>query len=286
VVISDEKTWAGTAKLLSYANYYPFGMEMPGGSWSLGAYRYGFNGKEKDKETNSQDYGFRMSDPRIGGRFWSVDPLTKQYPELTPYQFASNTPIQAIDLDGLEAFFIHGTNHGPEVWDTELLRLTQVEIKKLTNNKTVDNNFSWKVPSKKTVSYYHDMSGIPYKAPRSNQLNGQLNDETDRKEAAGMLVDYIIEYRRINKIIDEEITLIGFSHGGNVATPAAEMLYKRTGLKVNIITLNTPAFNRESDPENPLNKPYIHDIITFWTPKDRVAGVQVAIIIKKQIIIK
>jgi hypothetical protein len=32
-----------------------------------------------------------------------VDPLTARYPMLTPYQFASNTPIQAIDLDGLEA---------------------------------------------------------------------------------------------------------------------------------------------------------------------------------------
>ena len=37
-------------------------------------------------------------------RFLSVDPLTSSYPELTPYQFASNTPIQAVDLDGREAF--------------------------------------------------------------------------------------------------------------------------------------------------------------------------------------
>jgi len=28
--------------------------------------------------------------------------LTKSFPELTPFQFAGNTPIQAIDLDGLE----------------------------------------------------------------------------------------------------------------------------------------------------------------------------------------
>ncbi len=33
----------------------------------------------------------------------SVDPLTKDYPELTPYQFASNEPISNIDIDGLEA---------------------------------------------------------------------------------------------------------------------------------------------------------------------------------------
>lgn len=46
--------------------------------------------------------GFRIYNPGIA-RFLSVDPLTSTYPMLTPYQFVSNTPIQAIDLDGLEA---------------------------------------------------------------------------------------------------------------------------------------------------------------------------------------
>ena len=36
-------------------------------------------------------------------RFLSVDPIAREFPELTPYQFASNTPIQAIDLDGEES---------------------------------------------------------------------------------------------------------------------------------------------------------------------------------------
>lgn len=48
----------------------------------------------------------RIYDPRIA-KFLSVDSITKNYPELTPYQFASNTPIQAIDLDGLESFYIN-----------------------------------------------------------------------------------------------------------------------------------------------------------------------------------
>jgi hypothetical protein len=50
---------------------------------------------------NQQDYGMRIYDPRLG-KFLSVDPLTKQYPELTPFQFGSNNPIWNIDLDGLE----------------------------------------------------------------------------------------------------------------------------------------------------------------------------------------
>jgi RHS repeat-associated protein len=73
----------------------------------VGIYRYGFNGKENDNEIkgegNQQDYGMRVYDPRIG-KFLSVDPLTQSYPWYTPYQFAGNTPIQAVDLDGLEEY--------------------------------------------------------------------------------------------------------------------------------------------------------------------------------------
>src|SRR5581483_9729254 len=43
----------------------------------------------------------RVYDPRVG-RFLSIDPLTAKYPFLTPYQYASNRPIDGIDEDGLE----------------------------------------------------------------------------------------------------------------------------------------------------------------------------------------
>jgi RHS repeat-associated protein len=81
-------------------------MIMPGRKYSAGnLYRYGFNGKENDSEIkgegNEQDYGMRIYDPRLG-KFLSVDPLTKDYPWYTPYQFAGNMPIRAIDLDGGE----------------------------------------------------------------------------------------------------------------------------------------------------------------------------------------
>jgi hypothetical protein len=43
----------------------------------------------------------RIYNPSLG-RFLSVDPLAAKYSYLTPYQFASNRPIDGIDLDGLE----------------------------------------------------------------------------------------------------------------------------------------------------------------------------------------
>jgi len=82
---------------------------MPGRNYNAANradYSYGFNGKLNDNdvkgvEGGQQDYGMRIYDPRMG-KFLSVDPITKKYPELTPYQFASNNPIAGIDLDGLE----------------------------------------------------------------------------------------------------------------------------------------------------------------------------------------
>ena len=76
---------------------------------AAGGYRYGFNGKENDNDVkglgNQQDYGMRIYDPRLG-KFLSVDPISKGYPWYTPYQFAGNKPIWAIDLDGLEEIYL------------------------------------------------------------------------------------------------------------------------------------------------------------------------------------
>lgn len=47
------------------------------------------------------DYGARMYDPVIG-RFPSVDPIIEEFPYLTPYNYASNSPIWFIDLWGLQ----------------------------------------------------------------------------------------------------------------------------------------------------------------------------------------
>jgi RHS repeat-associated protein len=80
-------------------------MLVPNRHGSSSAYRYGFQGQEKDDELkgegNSLNYTFRIHDPRVG-RFFATDPLEKEYPWYTPYQFSGNKVIAYIELEGLE----------------------------------------------------------------------------------------------------------------------------------------------------------------------------------------
>ncbi|MEN9303692.1 MAG: hypothetical protein RL264_2121, partial [Bacteroidota bacterium] len=70
-------------------------------NWGPAGYRYGFQNQEEDSETGLVNYKYRMHDPRVG-RFFAVDPLAGSYPQLTSYQFSSNSPIYMIELEGLE----------------------------------------------------------------------------------------------------------------------------------------------------------------------------------------
>jgi len=114
VTVSDRKLVADTngdgvadyyvPNVMTAQDYGAFGGLQPGRTFNIANYEFGFNGKLRDDSIfgkgNFSDYGMRVIDWTY--QFWSIDPLTKKYPELTPYQFASNTPIQAIDLDGEE----------------------------------------------------------------------------------------------------------------------------------------------------------------------------------------
>ncbi len=69
-------------------------------------YEFGFNGQLKDNEIygegNAYAFEYRIQDPRLV-RFLSVDPLRKDYPFYSPYQFAGNQTIVFVDIEGLEA---------------------------------------------------------------------------------------------------------------------------------------------------------------------------------------
>ncbi len=94
---------ASNLAVVSFNDYYAFGMLEPGRTVSSDEYRYGFNGMEKDDEVkgegNSYDFGARMYDSRLG-RWLSRDGMEAAYVPISTYSFALNNPIILIDNDG------------------------------------------------------------------------------------------------------------------------------------------------------------------------------------------
>jgi len=132
-------------------------------------YRYGFNGKEDDKEVEGeQDYGMRIYDKRLG-RFKSVDPLTRSFPSLSVYQYASNSPISNIDYDGLEAMFFM------LVWDKQTCKVVTykfLDAKLETLFGTIDFNFVH-------AKYIYGSDGHWHEVPKEWE-NKSLNSMDDR----------------------------------------------------------------------------------------------------------
>jgi RHS repeat-associated protein len=114
-----------TADVVSYSDYYPFGMLLPNRNGNTPEYRYGFNGMEKDVEVKnldggSYDFGARMYDPRVG-RWLSVDPKSFKFAYLTPYNAFSNNPIINIDPDGNADIYYNGKWIGTDGQDDNLI---------------------------------------------------------------------------------------------------------------------------------------------------------------------
>jgi RHS repeat-associated protein len=98
------------------------------------AYKYRFNQKEWQDELslNVYDYGARRYDPAVG-RWLSMDPLAEKYETLSPYNYVSNNPVNAIDPDGRLIVYVNGllfsqalgmkltsNNYRPERWGTQI----------------------------------------------------------------------------------------------------------------------------------------------------------------------
>ncbi len=90
-----------TADVVSYGDYYSFGMLKPGRHSDPSEQRYGYQGSERTPELNDNHYTteFRELDTRIG-RWWSRDAIVKRWE--SPYAAMHNNPIFFSDRLGLD----------------------------------------------------------------------------------------------------------------------------------------------------------------------------------------
>ncbi|MCD0465039.1 DUF6443 domain-containing protein [Flavobacterium sp. ENC] len=122
----DNNGIVNNTEIIEENNYYPFGLTHKGYNSlvtsSNSGQKYKYNGKELQDEfwLNMYDYGARNYDPALGR--WNVmDGKGELYFSYSPYVYASNTPIQAVDPDGNLVIFINGM-HGGEGGKTDYWR--------------------------------------------------------------------------------------------------------------------------------------------------------------------
>ncbi len=220
--MTADSTWA---TVVSANDYYAFGSTMVGRNFNDNTYRYGFNGKEKDEKRElgdtHYDYGFRIYNPRLG-RFLSMDPLTKSYPMLTPYQFASNTPIWAIDVDGLEAAT---TNAGVE---TMVIVVQGANENYPPNGKTQVQND----PNSKTGIEYDGISRIHEIAKDNPKIQVVVFSSSQSENTKDDIVTTIKGFKKANP--RGQLILVGHSLG---ADNLVELINENKDIVVNHMEL-------------------------------------------------
>ena len=153
------------------------------------AYRYGFNGKENDGESGTQDYGMRIYNPALG-KFLSVDPLFKEYSYKTPYDFAENDVIRAIDLDGGEKkvmlyVYENTSDTKPKLIVTDWSSLYPNQKQGPLGDGTVEFNY---------YKSFKGMSGTKYYTTFEMALKKMLNYFDETKNQRGGIVFYAPEF--------------------------------------------------------------------------------------------
>ncbi|MDL2262896.1 RHS repeat-associated core domain-containing protein [Bacteroidales bacterium OttesenSCG-928-I21] len=205
---------AGTP--IQYLTYTPFGGVIQNKKATGSTYdtEFKFSGKALDSETQYSYFGARYYNSDLG--IWlSVDPLAHKYPSLTPYNYCANNPVMLVDPDGEQVFPVHGTWSRMKTWK-DMKGIYAGTKKAFNDDKKASTDFNW----------------------------GGGNYSQCRTTAARELVAYILEERELAGVdASEPITLVGHSHGGNVAIEAINMMVEMPeleGIEINLLTLNTP----------------------------------------------
>lgn len=172
------------------ANYYNFGMAMPGRNYNSTDYRYGFGGYEKDDEVKGNGNHYSFSDygldPRTGRR-WRRDPKAALLPHLSPYLYGLNNPINVIDPDGEFPILVNGEvgqfgpvgngnqRANPNYWSQDILSTIENQTGyNLQTFKFVDGDQGGTAGTRRTAGAAQaklDAQGV------WNQMKENLNEE-------------------------------------------------------------------------------------------------------------
>jgi RHS repeat-associated protein len=226
------------AYIISVSDYSPFGVELANRSWSIEEYRNGFNGKELDIEgmgggSSTYDYGFRIYNPALG-KFLSVDPLTSSYPYYTPYQFAGNKPIWAVDLDGLEEFKVTG--------NTITITMKFAAFSGRIEGGNVPNESDIITLSKEHWKTYNNENSEPFKLSIIHDMDGIVTSVSSGETEYRITFDVHVEVFKNEKSIEyldfiKNQSFTGVYLFGDTEFENNKIEHKKSNMNSNEITL-------------------------------------------------
>ena len=222
-------------------DYFSFGYKKPGRSASASNYRYGFQGQEKDDEIKgeglSYNYTFRMHDPRVG-RFFTFDPLFKNFPWNSPYAFSENRVIDWIELEGLQGFRSSRRGNRPRIniersraLQSRLLRRSnadyrkqqRIRIKALETSAIRDQYRESMRELNRRVEFFR----------KSKEANG-FNLPSDPTQPQGNAEDYMGTAKlffKVLELIDENRTFVQDTYLHNQSADESNPVYVDNDLK-------------------------------------------------------
>jgi RHS repeat-associated protein len=215
----------------STSDYSPFGVLLEGRSMQKTGYRYGFGGHEQEVEItgngNSIDLGYRICETRIG-RTTSIDKYSYKFPGDSPYSYAMNTPLSAVDPDGKLVIFIGGLR----LWERDKDQL-RTGSKGALNGIYNSDVFNYWCIDKNTFGEMADVSGTFMERIGDNNAwytsgsSGWTSQATERSAdgvAKAEQFHAMVQNGEIKLETNETIKIVSHSQGGAHAEGFAEQL--------------------------------------------------------------
>jgi RHS repeat-associated protein len=201
--------------VIGHDDYYPFGLVMPGRSSNTGNPNdnYKFTGHELDNEVGLDIYymGARYSDPVLGGRFYSIDPLAREFPNISPYAYGNNNPLRYTDPTGMAPmdhyYDANGNYLGEDELETDYVWITSKENYQANVDKggaAIQENSTAITDAKLSLKGWSNLfTDIFEKAGYSTDYlhNGRVSI-VDYKSATSMGVDFLTPARSFNDYLN------------------------------------------------------------------------------------
>ncbi|MFQ9317641.1 DUF6443 domain-containing protein [Dysgonomonas mossii] len=175
-------------------HYYPFGTAFAENAVDEQKQQpYKYNGKELDQMhgLNLYDYSARYYESAVG-RFTTVDPHAENYYNWSPYSYALNNPVNAIDPDGRDSYLLIWFSNDGETGHAGIAMdnyVTQA-IKDKDGNVVKDNkgNVRYETVKDGTMTYY-DL--WPYDPVGKTELQSDVKSDYSKGVVINSLNDLL-----------------------------------------------------------------------------------------------